>query len=66
MGNFHSGRPAYHPMDRVDFEVQQWGESTGALIAHACFFLTHYDPIPQTNRCKADRTLPVAGVEGRP
>ena len=40
--------------------------ASGVLIAHACFLLTHYDPIPQTNHCKANRTLPAAGVEDRP
>ena len=25
-GNFHGGRPMYHPMDEVDLDIQQWSE----------------------------------------
>lgn len=32
-GNFRGGRPVYHPMDEIDFEIQQFSEFTDSLIA---------------------------------
>jgi len=35
-GNFHGGRPVYHPMDEVDFDIQQWGELVNPLVIRFC------------------------------
>jgi len=68
MGNFRGGRPAYHSMGEIDFEIQQRSESTKFLIirTHACSFHIHLGYFSQTNRRKTGGTLPVAGDEGHP
>jgi len=38
--NFHSGRPAYHPMDEVDFDLQQLSELASALVICVCPMFT--------------------------
>ena len=39
--NFHGGRPAYHPMDEVDIDIQQWSELANALVILVCPQCSH-------------------------
>ena len=46
-GNFRGGRPMYHPMEDIDFEIQQWGELAIVLIARVRVLCIHNDACPR-------------------
>lgn len=48
-GNSRGGRPAYHPMDEVDFEIQQRSEPTEPPTIHVFFLYIDLHRISQTN-----------------
>ena len=65
-GNFRGGRPAYHSMDEIDFEIQQWSELTRSLITRTRFPYIYHDSISQTNRHRVGGTPPAVAVGDHP
>ena len=64
-GNSRGGKPLYHSMDEVDFEIQQWGEPTKRLVTLIFLLSIDFHRTSQTNHRKAGGTPLVVGVEDR-